>query len=238
MNSPRLRPAAPVPEVGPGQKATQATPAPRGRTAQGVIIGAGGHGRELADIVREMDGLDVELLGIVDDGEPDRLLLARGGLRLLGNTDHLRERLDLVVWIGVGAPHVRARLDAEFGERSSGPLIHPTASVGSLCDLAPGVVVAQNSVVTTNVTLGRHSHCGVGSTISHDVRIGSHVTICPGVRITGAVDIGDRVFVGAGAVVLPGIRVGDDALIGAGAVVTRDVAAGATVAGVPARSVD
>ncbi|HKK73017.1 MAG TPA: acyltransferase [Candidatus Krumholzibacteria bacterium] len=47
--------------------------------------------------------------------------------------------------------------------------------------------------------------------------------------------IGDRVSIGSGAIVMGGVTVGDDALIGAGAVVTRDVEAGATVAGVPAR---
>jgi UDP-2-acetamido-3-amino-2,3-dideoxy-glucuronate N-acetyltransferase len=41
---------------------------------------------------------------------------------------------------------------------------------------------------------------------------------------------------GSGTVVLGGVRIGAGALIGAGAVVTRDVAAGKTVAGVPARA--
>jgi UDP-2-acetamido-3-amino-2,3-dideoxy-glucuronate N-acetyltransferase len=42
--------------------------------------------------------------------------------------------------------------------------------------------------------------------------------------------------IGSGAIVMGGIRIGEGALVGAGAVVTADVAAGATVAGVPARS--
>ena len=40
---------------------------------------------------------------------------------------------------------------------------------------------------------------------------------------------------GSGAVILGGLRIGREALIGAGAVVTRDVAAGETVVGNPAR---
>jgi maltose O-acetyltransferase len=47
--------------------------------------------------------------------------------------------------------------------------------------------------------------------------------------------IGRNVWIGGGAIVLPGVTVGDDAIIGAGSVVTRDVAAGATVVGNPAR---
>jgi UDP-2-acetamido-3-amino-2,3-dideoxy-glucuronate N-acetyltransferase len=44
-----------------------------------------------------------------------------------------------------------------------------------------------------------------------------------------------RASIGSGAVILGGVTIGEQAVIGAGAVVTRDVLAGATVAGVPAR---
>jgi len=47
--------------------------------------------------------------------------------------------------------------------------------------------------------------------------------------------IGRNVWIGAGALILPGVSIGDDAIVGAGSVVTRDVAAGATVVGNPAR---
>lgn len=51
------------------------------------------------------------------------------------------------------------------------------------------------------------------------------------------VRIGSNVWIGGGAILLPGITVGDDAIIGAGSIVTRDVPAGATVVGNPARLV-
>jgi maltose O-acetyltransferase len=47
--------------------------------------------------------------------------------------------------------------------------------------------------------------------------------------------IGENVWIGSGAIILPGVTIGDDAIIGAGSVVTRDVPAGATVMGNPAR---
>jgi UDP-2-acetamido-3-amino-2,3-dideoxy-glucuronate N-acetyltransferase len=45
----------------------------------------------------------------------------------------------------------------------------------------------------------------------------------------------DGASIGSGAVILGGVEIGAGALVGAGAVVTRDVSAGETVAGVPAR---
>lgn len=87
------------------------------------------------------------------------------------------------------------------------------------------------------------------------VTIGDKTQIGPGVQILAAdhprdpelraqmlefgrpVTIGANVWIGGGAIILPGVTVGDDALIGAGSVVTRDVSAGATVAGNPARAI-
>ncbi|GAB5375971.1 MAG: sugar O-acetyltransferase [Acuticoccus sp.] len=57
-----------------------------------------------------------------------------------------------------------------------------------------------------------------------------------GMEIAHPVDIGANVWVGGGAIILPGVSIGDDAIIGAGSVVTRNVAAGTTVTGNPARA--
>ncbi len=86
------------------------------------------------------------------------------------------------------------------------------------------------------------------------VTIGNRTQIGPAVQIYAAdhprdvavrraglengkpVNIGEDVWIGGGAIILPGVTIGEGAIIGAGSVVTRDVMAGATVMGNPARA--
>ncbi|GHB20306.1 maltose O-acetyltransferase [Pseudovibrio japonicus] len=58
---------------------------------------------------------------------------------------------------------------------------------------------------------------------------------CAGLETAKPVTIGKRVWIGGAAILMPGVTVGDDAIVGAGSVVTKDVPAGATVVGNPAR---
>lgn len=77
---------------------------------------------------------------------------------------------------------------------------------------------------------------GEDAIVGYDATVLCHEFLQDEYRI-GPVEIGERAMIGAGAVVLPGVRIGADARVGANSVVTRDVPAGATVAGVPARRI-
>ena len=106
-----------------------------------------------------------------------------------------------------------------------------------------------------NISLGAGAFLNFNCVILDvvEVVIGDRTQIGPGVQILTAdhpreaagrasglefarpVRIGRNVWIGGGAIILPGVSVGDDAVIGAGSVVTRDVPAGATALGNPAR---
>jgi UDP-3-O-[3-hydroxymyristoyl] glucosamine N-acyltransferase len=73
--------------------------------------------------------------------------------------------------------------------------------------------------------------------IGHDAQVGKRCEIADGAIVGGHCDVGDDVRIGLNATILPYKKVGDGARIGAGAVVTKDVPAGETWAGVPARPI-
>lgn len=74
--------------------------------------------------------------------------------------------------------------------------------------------------------------------VAHDCDIGRNCELSPGVTMGGWCEIGDDVRIGLGAVLRPRVKVGAGARIGAGAVVVKDVPAGETWVGNPARPID
>lgn len=115
-----------------------------------------------------------------------------------------------------------ARFWANIGRILTGIEIHPQAQIGKnlFIDHGMAVVIGQTAVI------------GDDCTIFHGVTLGGK-----GAAEKRHATVGDRVMIGAGAHLIGPIVVGNDAKIGAGAVVVKDVAAGATVVGNPARAI-
>ena len=111
---------------------------------------------------------------------------------------------------------------------------------GEICTSSkydPGLIMQANSVVSSDVIIGRCVKINTSATVTHNVSIGDYSIIAPGAVILGRVSIGKRVYVGANATVLPDLTIEDGSVIGAGAVVTKSIPANSTVAGVPAKRI-
>lgn len=205
-----------------------------------VIIGAGGHGCDVAEIIRHQaqSGNGPTLLGFVVDSEylPDG---GGPGKPILGDWSWFEkaDRDELAVICAVGDPAVRKRhveLAQSLGllfMNAISPLAHilPDAKIGQ------GVVLFPHAVISRNVTLGDHAVINAGSTLGHDVTVERYGTISPGVHVGGNSLIGEGGYLGIGASVIPRVSVGAWTTIGAGAVVTDDMPGYAVAVGVPAR---
>jgi sugar O-acyltransferase (sialic acid O-acetyltransferase NeuD family) len=223
--------------------------------AQLVIVGAGGFGREVYDVVEAMNaaGSAIDLVGYADDASTSDALLCRLGTSRLGDVDALcgpteatdaptgtEVGPDVGYVIAIGAGAVRRRLDERLtaARRRALTLVHPMATVGSDNRIGEGCILTAGSRVTTNITLGRHTQLHVNATVGHDSVLDDFVSVYPGATVSGNVHLAEGVTIGTGANVLPGVSVGANAFVGAGAVVIGDVEPGATVVGVPARPVN
>lgn len=209
-----------------------------------IVVGAGGFGREVLDVVEAINVFAGRLVwdvsGVVDENPSDanRERLKARGVRLLGTLTDLHSAGDAsCVAVGVGSPAVRARIVHQLDRlgRSSPTLVHPTAVIGTRTVLGSGTIVCGHVSIGTNVTLGRHVHLNPHAVVGHDADVGDCVSVNPNATVSGDCVIEDRVLVGAAAVVLQGVRVGADATVGAAACVVADAASNATLVGVPAR---
>lgn len=205
---------------------------------EAVIIGAGGHGREVFNWLSHAAPSDLSFLGFLDDGSPDAALLSRLGARHLGPVQMLRDMPGVEHYVGIGTPSMRRQLAdkaVQFGSAPAPPVIHPQASVGADVILGAGCVLAPGAVVTTNVRIGRHTHLSSNTVVGHDAVLGDYVSVYPGATVSGNVHIEDGVLIGTNATVIQGLQIGADAVLGAGAAAVTDIEPGAVAVGVPAR---
>ncbi len=210
-----------------------------------VVLGASGFGRETLDVVDALNrqGPRYRLLGVLDDGPSEANLerLRARGVPYLGRIEDFdrsgREGITRFV-VAIGSPPVRERVAGMAMQCGLLPtsLVHPTASIGTQCEVGAGAIICAGVLVSTNVRMGSHVHLNPGSIVGHDSVLGSFVSVNPRAVVSGDCLIEDLALLGAGSVVLQGRRVGRRAVVGAAACVVHDVPADHTARGVPART--
>ncbi len=204
-----------------------------------VIVGAGGHGRVVLDILLRTGAHQVA--GFVDS-DPSLIGTRMDGRPVLGTLDDLpalRDELGVdAAIVAIGDNGIRR----EFADKISSMgfvlinAIHPSANLAQSVSLGSNIVIAAGALVCAHCHIGDSVILNTGCIVDHESMIapGSHV--CPGARLAGRVNVQAGAFIGIGATVIQSVQIGHHAIVGAGAVVIDDVSPQSTVVGVPART--
>ncbi len=209
-----------------------------------VVLGAGGAARETVQLLRACPtaaGGPVTVTGLLDD-DPARAGTLVDGVPVLGPTtaaaDSAARGALLLACVGSPRdPGARRRLTGRLGlpDDVYATVVHPLAAVSPDSTVGAGSVLHAGVVLTAAVTVGRHVYAMPHVVLTHDDEVGDAATFGAGVRLAGGVRVGAAAYLGSGALVREHRRIGAGALVGMGSVVVRDVPAGQTWAGNPAR---
>lgn len=200
------------------------------------VYGSSGFGREVLPLVRAQYGEAGTDICFIDDG-------AENGTDILSFDSFVAlPHEEKAITIAIANSAVREKLANRCSDAGIGIAdIHATNAI--LLDdveIGEGAILCGFTHMTSTIRIGRHFHANIYSYIAHDCVIGDFVTFAPGVKCNGNVHIEDHAYIGTGAILKQGtpekpLRIGRGAVIGMGAVVTKDVPAGTTVIGNPAK---
>lgn len=194
-----------------------------------IIIGAGGHGKVIADIALKNGYTDIcfaddnaagDCMGFPIIGRCDSLISLNDG-----NTDFV---------IGIGNNAIRKKI-AEKYDVNWVTLVHPSAQIAVNVTIGKGTVVMAGAVINVCTSIGEHCIINTGAIVEHDNVINNYVHLSPGVKLSGMVIIGECTWIGTGASVINNVNIAEGVTIGAGAVVIKSIAVSGTYKGVPVK---
>lgn len=187
-----------------------------------VIVGAGGHGRAVAEAA-ELDGSWSEIV-FVDDNYPRQS--TSGPWRIAGQPGQLgalAEPGDAVI-VAIGNQGVRERLMRE--QEALGipfaTVIHPRACVSPYATVGAGCAIMAGAVVGTAAKLGRGVIVNANATVDHDAVVGDFSHLGVGVQLAGGVVVAERVWLQAGTCAGYRVRVPADTIVGPGTSLVAD----------------
>lgn len=128
---------------------------------------------------------------------------------------------------------VAAKTGLDFSALSV--IVHPSAWVSQTATVGPGTWIHPNATVASFAKIGPCCLVNRNASVGHHNVWQAFTRVNPGAHTAGYCELGERVTIGVGAICRDHTHIGDGALVGAGAVVVKDVEAGQTVVGNPAK---
>lgn len=205
----------------------------RNKSSGLLIIGAGGHGKVVADVAETMGCY--EKIVFADDDETIQSCMGYPVLNGKKLEDEFLRRYDVFAAVGNSAVRKRLMEEAEGKGCFIPTLIHRSAVVASTVQIGRGTVVMAGAVVNPDAKVGKGCILNTASSVDHDCEIGDYCHVSVGAHLAGTVKTGGYTWIGAGACVNNNIEIGSHCMIGSGAVVVKNLLQAGTYVGVPAQ---
>lgn len=201
-----------------------------------IIIGAGGHGRVVADCAEQLGEYSqiVFLDDCFNENKENSEWTVIGSVK---DFPQYIEQADFIVAFGNNRLRKRILMQLKKAKANIVSLIHPSAVVSPHTFIGKGVVVFANAVINIGAHVADGCIINTAATVDHDCELHLCVHISPGANIAGGVHIAQLSWVGIGSTVVEYITLADNTQVGAGAVVTQSTQANSLYLGVPAKRV-
>ncbi len=201
-----------------------------------LIIGAGGHGRVIADCA-EASRQYCEI-AFLDDSFPEREQnLAWPIIEKSAIWKCFKEEYSFALAIGNNQARLALFQALDEANAHLPNIIHPTAVISNHSELGKGNVIFANAVINPGSKIGNACIINTAATIDHDCQLTDAVHISPGAHLAGTVTVGQASWFGVGSSSVQAINIAENTQIGAGAAVTKDTQANGLYVGVPARRI-
>lgn len=193
-----------------------------------IIIGAGGHGKVIADIISASGD---NVVGFLDDNTHGTVF----GYPVMGKVNDCTKHLEKYFIIAIGDNKTRKKIAEKYSDLKYYTAIHPTAVLCCDAVVGEGSCVMANAVINASAVIGKHCIINTHSTVEHDNKINDFVHISPGAVLCGGVSVGECTHIGANVAVRNYISVTDNCVVGVGAAVVKDINEAGVYMGVPAK---
>ena len=198
-----------------------------------LIIGAGGHGKVVADIALKTDKYDE--ICFLDDREEIKKCMQFDIVGKVKDVYNYLESADIFVAIGNAEARKRVLEELKISNAKIATLIHPNAIIGENVIVGEGSVIMAGAVINPDAKIGKGCIINTSASVDHDCKIFDYAHVSVDAHLAGNVSLGENTWVGVGASIINNITVCEKVMIGAGAVVVKNINEPGTYVGVPAR---
>lgn len=199
-----------------------------------LILGAGGHGKVVAEIASLIGKWNE--ISFLDDNDELKIVSSYPVIGRIGDYRRYTEA-NRSFFVAIGNNKLRLKLINQLLEEDLDvPVLqHPFSYISAASKIDRGTVIMSGSVINTNVAVGKGCIINTSSSIDHDCILEDGVHISPGVHVGGTAMIGQYSWVCIGASVSNNISIGKNSIIASGAAVVQNVGENILAGGVPAR---